>query len=234
MNQTEQRFFWAPSWQTQHALSTSSVHILHKKQEDHPIRVFLRATRSGRTFYLQGYSFEVSFKISSLIPETVHPSSSGSAGGREAAPAVTEETTTTAKQTKRRNRRNRTRKGKHKQNNRGSVVTDRDEYPMSEAQETIPFVDKTDLEPNETTSEAEPEKNISIKSAPEEATSDKSMNMGDHEKAREWFASLSTEEQVVALGFTDEEFLATLCRAASLSPTFSGGNLTTDGPTRKG
>lgn len=115
---------------------------------------------------------------------------------------------------------------------------EREENTMSEGQESSPVVGKVDIEIENHNSEAEREKSLGISVALDEEamTNDTTKIVGDdNEKAREWFASLSTEDQVVALAFRDRGFLAALSRGAtSLSCTFIGGSRTTDRHINKG
>lgn len=96
-----------------------------------------------------------------------------------------------------------------------------------------PVTDRSNEQIAQIGEETEPESSVAVKPITEQADSGGMTTVGDG--ARHWFASLSVEDQVLALSFVDYDFLATLARAATKSlPSLEGGSPTTDGHTSKG
>jgi hypothetical protein len=180
-------------------------------------------------------------KISSLT-EKANPSSRGSAGGAAAAETTTESSSSSSKQPRRRNRR---RQRRNKNSQKKTVG-------MSTISAQVSDINVADIEKDNKNgnimaeSEFKKEEAPAITETAEEVVTtntEATVNSDETTRAREWFATLSTEDQVVALGFVDPDFLETLVSRKSITsisaapssrPSACGGNPTMDGHPSKG
>jgi hypothetical protein len=171
------------------------------------------------------------FKIT-FPADKASPRSSGSAG--EGAGAA-ETTTESSKQPRRRNRRNRQRRNRNRQkkpaiSQEGGISTS----PTAHVSD----IRVADMEKDNNNGNMMAESEFKKEEAPAITVTAKvvttTASMDEAKRAREWFATLSAEDQVEALGFVDQDFLAILISRAAKSssslssPSACGGYLVTD------
>ena len=130
----------------------------------------------------------------------------------------------TTRQTNDKNTRNNwlgTRRPMAKQRNETSMATNSEVTEKLEAMSTKEVVSEDKIELHESSL---PSKVVLMSPELEKITETRSFSIKDVQKARIWFASLSGDDRLVALGFQDEEFLDTIFRAA----TYCEGDSATD------
>lgn len=171
--------------------------------------------------------------------EKPNRSSCGSAGGAAAAAETTRSTTeSSSREPTRQNRRNRRRRNRNRQKKPASNKED-DVHVFDNRVAVMEKDNNNNGNGNLAESEHKKTEAAAAAATLTAETASTTTSRDEAKRAREWFATLSTEDQVVALGFAaDQDFLATLSRSAAtfLSfPSVSGReNPTMDGLYSKG